>query len=101
MSVSSWNHPCALKHQHDYLSLGTRPVNHSPGNKRALTCRQRYGVSALNIDHQAPGNYEEELVLIVVLVPVEVSLDDSKPNDAVVDGTYGLVEPRFRVGAND
>jgi hypothetical protein len=35
---------------------------------------------------------EEELVLVVVLVPVELALDDSEPHGCVVDGREGLVE---------
>jgi hypothetical protein len=36
---------------------------------------------------------QEELVLGIVLVPVEFALDNAEPNDCVVDGRQRLVEP--------
>jgi len=49
----------------------------------------------LQIDRQLALDDEEELVLVVVLVPVEVALDDAQADHGVVDRDERLVEPRF------
>jgi hypothetical protein len=54
---------------------------------------ERDRVRALDVDHQRPVEDEEELVLDLVLVPVEVALDHAQPDDRVVDLGERLVEP--------
>jgi hypothetical protein len=47
----------------------------------------------LYIDEQLPVQDEEELVGVVVLVPVELSLDDAEADHGVIDHRQRLVEP--------
>ena len=49
----------------------------------------------LDVDQQPALEHEEELVLVVVLVPVEVAFDDPQAHDGVVDLGQRLVEPRL------
>ena len=59
----------------------------SPGAGRASRCRP------LDVDQQPALEDEEELVLVVVLVPVEVAVEDAQADDRVVDRRERLVEP--------
>src|SRR5687767_10567542 len=45
------------------------------------------------VDQQTPVHDVEELVLLVVVVPVELSLHDAEPDDAVVYAAERLVVP--------
>jgi len=56
---------------------------------------ERDGVAAFDVDDEPAVHDEEELVLVVVLVPVEVALDDAEADDGVVDARQRLVEPRL------
>ena len=47
----------------------------------------------LKVDQQAAVNDIEELVLTIMLVPMELAFDDTEPYDAVIDLAQGLVRP--------
>ena len=49
----------------------------------------------LEIDEQLAVEHEEELVGVVVLVPMKVTLDYAKPDDGIIDRCQGLVKPRL------
>ena len=67
------------------------------GTVKRLLRVERDGGLLVEVDQQPAGQDEEELVRVVVLVPVEVAVDDAEAHDDVVDRRERLVEPR-RVG---
>ena len=54
-------------------------------DRERLVRLEHDGVRVLDVDLQLPREHEEELVLDVVLVPVEVALDHAEAHDRVVD----------------
>lgn len=67
---------------------------HNPlGNRAALMLGQGDRVGALDIDQQFPLEDEEELVLFVVLMPMEISINYPQADHGVVYGGERLVEP--------
>jgi hypothetical protein len=62
----------------------------------ALVLPEGDRLAALDVDEELPVEHEEELVFVVVLVPVEFPLDDAEPNDSVVvfGSTCHSDEPR-------
>src|SRR3954469_2280756 len=69
---------------------------HDPARHRVALARlERHRLAALDVDHEPAVHDEEELVLVVVLVPVEVALDHAETDDGVVDARERLVEPRL------
>jgi hypothetical protein len=75
-----------------------RPVHHASRDRVALVALERHRVAVLEVDQQPAVEHEEELVLVVVLVPVEVAFDDAEPDDGVVDRRQRLVEPGVVAG---
>jgi len=59
----------------------------------ALVGAERHRVPILRVDQQLSVEHEEELVGVVVLVPVELAFDDAEPDDSVIDRRQGFVEP--------
>ena len=61
------------------MRIGARVQCMTPrGHGVALLRLERDGLAVLEVDEQPPLEHEEELVLVVVLVPVEVALDDRR-----------------------
>ncbi len=58
-------------------------------------------VPALNIDQQLPANYVEELIVIVVPVPVVFALDRGHAHHGIIDLAEGLIEPLVIAGAGN
>ena len=62
---------------------------------------------AFQINQQLAFNDVKEFIVVSVLVPVVLALDDSQPNDGIVDLAERLVEPfvsgcmRYRLRVND
>src|SRR4051794_10582620 len=77
---------------------------HDPARHRVALARlERHRLAALDVDDEPAVHDEEELVLVVVAVPVEVALDHAEADDGVVDARERLVEPRLvrgRLGAD-
>ena len=76
--------PRPLDHQAHSLHLGTGPVEHAPGYGPPLLGAQLHR-ALLQVQQQPALQHEEELVLLVVLVPVELSQEDAQADDGVVD----------------
>lgn len=75
-------------------------MHHPSGNRKPLSgC----GLDrpAFQVNYEAPLDHVEELILLVVLMPVELALHDVKPNDAVVHSAQRLVIPRSLAGFNE
>lgn len=51
-------------------------------------------IATLEVDQEAPLDDVEELVFVVVLMPMVFSFQDAKPDHGVVHCTKGLVVPR-------
>jgi len=51
------------------------------------------GVGAVEFDAEQPVQDEEELILLVVLVPVKFALHDAQPHQDIADLDEGLVVP--------
>ncbi len=49
---------------------------------------------AFQVNYEAPLDHVKELILLVVLMPVELALHDAEPHDAVVHSAQRLVIPR-------
>ena len=49
------------------------------------------GVGAVEFDAEQPVQDEEELILLVVFVPVEFALHDAQPHQGIADLDEGLV----------
>jgi hypothetical protein len=60
-----------------------------------------YRLILLQINQKLALQHEEELVLFLVLVPVEFSLHDAEANHAVVHLSKGLVVPLLFAGSNE
>ena len=63
------------------------------GHHYALPRVQRDG-PVLEVDQELAGHAVEELVIVVVLVPVVFTLHDTEPHDRLVHLAEGLVVPR-------
>ena len=66
---------------------------HSLRNNEALLRKQLDG-PILELDHEAAGHDVEELVQVVMFVPVILALDDAEPHHRLVDLAESLVVPR-------
>jgi len=67
-------------------------MHHASGHGEALARTERDG-APVQVDLKAAIDDIEELVLFVVLVPVELALHDTKSYNAVVHPAEGLVVP--------
>src|SRR5450755_614128 len=69
-------------------------MNHTLRHAAPLVPPQRNRLGALDVDQEFAVEDEEELVLVVMLVPMELAVDHPKPYDCFVDRCERLVEPR-------
>jgi hypothetical protein len=87
----------------DYGATGSSgAVDYSAGDDEGLAGIELDGL-VFEIDEELAFDGEEELVVIVVLVPVVFAFDNADADDGVVDHAKGLVEPHvfFCVGDVD
>ena len=73
-------------------------MNDALGHAARLVLAERDRVGALDVDQQLTLEDEEELVLVVVLVPVKISVDHAESDDGIVYRYERLVEPRLMGG---
>src|SRR5262245_61999210 len=83
---------CRLYHQHDRSRGSPGAVKGAPRDHDPLL-REQFVRPPLEVEQQPALEHEEELVLAVVLVPVELALEDAEPSDAVIHETERLVPP--------
>src|SRR5438270_13006375 len=91
-AVAGRNDGSSLRHQ-DHRALGrARAVHHALGHDEAL---QRLQVDApvRQVDDEVTFEDEEELIVMLVLVPVVFALHDTEPDDRIVDPAQSLVVP--------
>ena len=94
-SVARRDYPGAFHHQDDRLLRRSRAVHDAFGHDESLA-RLQHDSPILEIDQEKSLDDVEELVEIVVLVPVILSLHDTDSHDRVVDPAQRLVEPTDR-----
>src|SRR5574342_137388 len=82
-SISGRDDPGPLDHEDHGPLRGARPMHHPLRHGDPLP-RQQLDRPAFQVDHEAPLDDIEALVLRVVLVPVELSLYDAEPHHAVI-----------------
>ena len=70
-------------------------MNDALRDNKALLSR-KLDTFILEIDDEPTFQYEEELIVIVVFVPVILALHDAKTNDRIVHLTQRLVVPAVR-----
>ena len=82
----------SLDHENDRRLGGTRAVNDALGHDVPVPGSQVHG-AVFQINDEMAVETEEELVVVVVLVPVILALQHPQPNDRVVDSAQRLVVP--------
>src|SRR5579871_6750576 len=92
LSVARRNDAGAFDHQDDGAFGSARAVHDALGHDEALA-RAEIDRALLQIDQEMPFEDEEELVQVVVLVPVILALHDAEANDGIVDPAQRLVVP--------
>ena len=68
------------------------------GTVKRLLRTEHDGLPVLQVDVELAFEHEQELVGVVVLVPVELTLDHAEADHRVVDRGQRLVEPGFVLG---
>ena len=75
-------------------------VHDALADRHALVLVELDG-AVLQVNEELPLQHEEELVLVVVLVPVELALEAADADDAVVDLGERAVPPGVVYGAEE
>src|SRR5687768_11744622 len=83
------HHGRGLDHQDHGLGAGARPVHDASGDGVALVAGEHDDLDvaggALDVELERAVEHDEALVLVLVLVPVVLALDDAEPDDRIVD----------------
>src|SRR5215510_6627772 len=98
--VAGWYDPGPLDHE-DHASLrSTRPMHHPHRNRKPLSGGE-LDCPAFQVNYEAPLDHVEELILLVVLMPMELALHDAEAHNAVVHSAQRLVVPRVPAGIDE
>jgi hypothetical protein len=97
--VAGGHDACGLDHENRGALRCPRSVDHTPWHGVALMAIESYGAPALKVDQQLAVEHEEELVLLIVFVPMEVALKDVESHNSIVHRGERLVEPRQKPDA--
>jgi len=68
-------------------------MHHTLGDRKSLS-RGELDCLIFQINDEAPFHHIKEFIFPIVLVPVELSLHNAKPHDAVIHPAQRLVIPR-------
>ena len=98
-SVPLGIHRIPLDHEYDGLFQGSGAVQDPAGDGISLL-RKKLQRSRLQIQKQRPLQDEKELVLSLVLVPMELPFKDAQADDAIVDLGQIEVDPFLGVLAD-
>src|ERR687892_1878590 len=88
----------AFDHQDDRPARCSRPMLNTLGDRYPLPFGKLDGPSPFEIDDELAVHDVEELVLVGVLMPDVLALDDPEPDDTVVHARERLVVPGPLVG---
>lgn len=69
-------------------------MHHAAGHAARLVLTERDRFSPVNINQKLTLEHQEELVFVIVPMPVEVPLDYPEPDNSVIDRRERLVKPR-------
>lgn len=75
-------------------------MHHSLRNREPLSGGE-LDCPTLQVNYEAPLDHVEELILLVVLMPVELALHDAEAHNAVVHSAQRLVVPRILAGIDE
>jgi len=91
-SIAGWHHGGSFYHKHNRAHGSASPVQRAARNKQALARRKLYR-SIFQVQEKAALQDEKELILQVMLVPVEFALEYAKPDNAVIYQAKRLIPP--------
>jgi hypothetical protein len=100
ISVAGWDYSGAFSHKNDGALGGAGTVLHASGNGESLAGSEFDG-AALELNDEFSFDDVEELILVIVLVPMELAMHDPETHHAVIDAAQGLVPPGFLAGVGD
>src|SRR5262245_22241169 len=98
--VAGWYDPGPLDHENHTSLRSARPMHHPFRNREPLS-RCELDRPAFQVNYEAALDHVEELILLVVLMPVKLALHHAEPNDAVVHSAQRLVIPRVLAGIDE
>src|SRR6266850_605745 len=90
--VASRYDPGPLNHENHGSLWSPRPMQHTFWDRKRLP-RRELDRSAIQLNHKTALHHIEELVFVVVLMPVKLSLHDAEPHDTVIHSAQCLVIP--------
>ena len=91
--VARWHNRRPLEHQYDGTAWRPCLMFNAAGNTQRLPGQQFDGRSISEIDQQTAVNHVEQLVFVIVVMPMKVPFQHANPRDAVINGTERLIEP--------
>jgi len=68
------------------------------GTSCSLDAAEDDRVAPLDVEVQFPVEHQEELVLVVVLMPMVLAVEHAQPDQRIVHRGQRLIEPRNRYG---
>jgi hypothetical protein len=93
-SVAGCNDTCFFDHEDGAPNGHDGSVQHASRDRERLARAELDRLRSFQLDLEAPIQHEEELVLPVVLVPVELTLHHAQADKDVSYLHQGLVVPR-------
>src|SRR4051794_22308995 len=98
--VPSRHHCRRLDHQYDGAPPGMGPVQDAARDRYSLTGAEHKRPAPLYFELEPALEHEEELILVLMLVPIdEPTVDDRETDYTVIHRRQRLVEPRVVHGA--
>jgi hypothetical protein len=97
-SVPGWHHASGFDHEDRGPLWCSCLVQDTFGHGVSLVPSEYDRLAIFEIYQQLAVENQEELVLVIVLVPVKLTLEDAETHDGIVDGGKSLVEPRLVSG---
>src|SRR3954451_16050583 len=99
-SISCRNNSLVLDHQNGRALRSAGAMLGSLRNHKSLTRRKRHS-AIFEINEQLALNDIKEFIVLLVLMPVILALDDAEANHRVVHLTKGLVKPLILTSLGD
>ncbi len=94
LSIASRLDPGSFDHENHGSLRGPCPMHYTFRDCKSLP-RCKLDRPVFQINDETPLHHIEELVFLIVLVPVELSLHDAEPDDAIIHLAKCLVIPRI------
>ena len=91
--IAGGANPHRLDHENGGLLWGAWPMDHALRYRVAFVPLETLCTASLDVQEELAFQHQEELVLLVVLVPGKFALEDADPYHRVVHRRQGLVEP--------